>query len=967
MLWSDLSLRPDSRTISHMNDAALTVLIPSHGLEDFPTDLAEKPAASLLNAFSVIWHPALLASRGTVPTWRRADDPSDALPGSFFILPTGCDDLIPGGWVTQARQAGAVVITGEHDRSEMLQQALSTLSMEVEPDPELVADFLALGTVFLQLELLTRRMRNYSNYDEHRLKQEAVAAARAAMNNDPEAARKYLSTCFEIFLESRERFYPVECTLLDLCLASPQTWPENLSSLLVESCPTNLLIAAQDLQEVLSTRPEDQEMLRQAVAQKQVEFLGGDDVEQISSLLSLDDTIWHLQQGNALLRDLVGEPATVWARRRFGLSAQIPQLLQRSGYSGALHTLLDDGLSPEDEQSHLLWDGCSGNAIDAYSRIPLPGDSARSMLKYSERMAESMDYDHSAAIVFARWPVSRTPFLEDIRRAHRYASVLGKFERFSDYFAQVSSPGRRGEFQPSTYFSPALIHAAAREETNPVSRYLNYWRRERRFLRAEWLTSVSQLVSRSATDTPTDAATTFPSSSPLEKQIRSAHPESSDETRQQAEQELDQAFSEASTTFRDLVTSGGVSGAGVLVINTHSFPRKVLVEWPDKGSPPRDPSILGRQTDERGTKVLVALPPCGFVWLASQESPPESTSPGKLPMAEELLLRNDQFEVRLSDTTGGIAQIGTYRRSPNRLSQQIAIRFPHEKTIHVGEGEERETYTTYYTAMQLRESRILSAGPLVGEIGTLGDLIDEQTGQVLGTYQQWTRVVSGRNVVEVDLELSLAHELKGDPWTNYAGCRFAWRHEQVALSGSYQQGAHRAARDRIESPQFIEIADDDFRTTILTPGLPFHRKTGERMLDTLLVTEGESERRFQFAVAIDAVYPMQAHLDQFSPPVVMTTSTRPVEGKREGWFFHLSAANVQLQRVRPGIKSNTVQVRLLETEGRARNLKLHCFRTPVSARQIDFRGEMIQQLQIDNAVTLEVSPYEICDIELQFE
>ena len=53
----------------------IVVLIPSHGLEDFPTELGEGPASSLLNSFAAAWHPALLAAKKSIPTWERADEP----------------------------------------------------------------------------------------------------------------------------------------------------------------------------------------------------------------------------------------------------------------------------------------------------------------------------------------------------------------------------------------------------------------------------------------------------------------------------------------------------------------------------------------------------------------------------------------------------------------------------------------------------------------------------------------------------------------------------------------------------------------------------------------------------------------------------------------------------------------------------------------------------------------------------
>ena len=45
-----------------MTYADLVTLVPSHSLEDFPTELPEKEAASLLNSWVVPWHPRLLAS-----------------------------------------------------------------------------------------------------------------------------------------------------------------------------------------------------------------------------------------------------------------------------------------------------------------------------------------------------------------------------------------------------------------------------------------------------------------------------------------------------------------------------------------------------------------------------------------------------------------------------------------------------------------------------------------------------------------------------------------------------------------------------------------------------------------------------------------------------------------------------------------------------------------------------------------
>jgi alpha-mannosidase len=935
----------------------LTVLIPSHSLEDLPTELAEAPAASLLNAFAVIWHPSLLASTGAQPKWQRADLPLPVAPDRLVIVPLPCERQVPDGWIERTRREGSIVIAGESDRQSMLQQALAPLNLEYELDPDLVSDFLALGSLLLQTELLSRRMRNFSNLDEPHFHREALAAAQAAVNNDPGSAKKHLGYCFEMLLECRERFYPVDCFLIDLCLVNSDLIGEPLARLAQSPLPVNVMAPASDWRHAAEKHPKTIDALRQAVQRGSLEVIGGEDLELPATLMSLDDAIWHLEQGRRIDREIFGSPPVTWGRKRFGIGPHLPQILSRSGYTGALHLLFDDGNFPDDEQSQLRWEGVDGTCLNAFSRIPLAADSAASFLRFAERMAESMDYDHIAAAVFARWPKMRTPFLEDFRRAHAYVPVLGKFVTFAEFFSQVASPGRRSDFRSATYLSPELPLAVAKEEANPISRWVDYWQQERDFARADWCLMLARMLAgKFAASAETES---------LEDLVRSAHPEANAEAHAIAAAAIANSLSSAERELLPLLAPGGEAGTGVLIINPLAFPRRCLIRWPSGSVPAPHPDILERQIEGDEACAIVKLVPCGFVWLPGEEHPRENTTPGKLPMAEELLLRNDLFEVRLSDVTGGIGHVLTYRRSPSRISQQVAWRFSKPKQLVIGEGDEQERVETWYSSMQLRESRIISEGPVIGEIETIGDLVDPQSLDVLATYRQRTRVVRGRSTIEVDLELAPVQLPQGDPWTNYVGCRFAWKHTDVAMTASMQQGAQSATGQRIEAPQYLEIADESFRTTILTPGFPFHRKTGERMLDTLLLVEGETARQFQFAIAIDTNYPMQACLDQYSPPLVVATSTRPTEIRR-GWFFNVTAANVQLTRLFPGSSENTLIVRLLETEGRARVFGLECYRAPRQARQIDLQGKTISDLHIDDAVTIEIAPYEICDVELTF-
>jgi alpha-mannosidase len=75
----------------------VVILIPSHSLEDFPTEQTDNPAASLLNSFVVAWHPALLAATEVLPHWRRADEPAAVHANQLIFVPTVSDDWLPHG------------------------------------------------------------------------------------------------------------------------------------------------------------------------------------------------------------------------------------------------------------------------------------------------------------------------------------------------------------------------------------------------------------------------------------------------------------------------------------------------------------------------------------------------------------------------------------------------------------------------------------------------------------------------------------------------------------------------------------------------------------------------------------------------------------------------------------------------------------------------------------------------------
>jgi len=297
---------------------------------------------------------------------------------------------------------------------------------------------------------------------------------------------------------------------------------------------------------------------------------------------------------------------------------------------------------------------------------------------------------------------------------------------------------------------------------------------------------------------------------------------------------------------------------------------------------------------------------------------------------------------------------------------------------------------------------VTCSGPSCGEIVTTGEIIDPSNQAVLSGFRQTFRVWRGRPLLELEIELvDVQKKPEGDPWGCFYGSRFAWNDGTAAISHSVCGAAQPIEMERIETLDYVEIASEEARTTILPMGLPFHRKTGPRMIDSLLASEGETERKFKFGIAVDQNYPLQSARDVLTPVVPIRTQNGPPRAGQTGWFYHIDSRCVQVSRIlglmaepltveseddgmsgepegdtRRPIELTQAEVpdgagfalRLQETEGQYSNVNVEFFRAPSSARLRDFRGQTIVTLPIEgDGVRVDLSPFTIADLEVRFD
>ena len=143
----------------------------------------------------------------------------------------------------------------------------------------------------------------------------------------------------------------------------------------------------------------------------------------------------------------------------------------------------------------------------------------------------------------------------------------------------------------------------------------------------------------------------------------------------------------------------------------------------------------------------------------------------------------------------------------------------------------------------------------MGEITSIGRLLSPR-GELLASFRQRYRAWRGSRVLQLSIELDPVVLPGDDPWESYYACRFAWSDDAAELWRGVNELRERAEAKRLEAPLYIDIDEGGPNVVLLTGGLPFHRRTDARMLDSLLLVRGERSRSFELGIGMDVKYPL---------------------------------------------------------------------------------------------------------------
>ena len=963
----------------------LVIALPCDTFEDFPAEHRGPNAENLLACWTGLWHPALIKQVNSVAEiqstgetagfWQTLDAPAP-----LIVVPnvsaTKLDSATLMGWTSNC---DALVIEELADRTQIIEYAASN-SEELNHwkdsvSQKIVNDFYALGYAYLQTMLMSLQLRYSTNLDHVDFDAKVIAAAEAAIAGDEKQTTDKLFACFDTLLEEKNSYYPVEPQICELLLTHPNTLGGSLTKQLESSdAPISVLISGQDAKKLADKNQPALESIKQRIKAKKLSIIGGLDIELDDNLVCGETVANQLATGRDSITQAFGQPPNVFARRSFGLNPTTPDLLNSFGFAGAIHANFSSGTIPSMGSGAMRWTSDSDQHILAISELPMDASDSGTFLNLGIELGEMIDSAHSATALLTHWPNKACQSLDDLKRIATFVPLFGDFVTAEFVFDEAYDPGYGQTFTADEYESPHLKNAIQTNQTNPISRYTDYWRRFHQLETARRIallatiehdldqTTLRPFQQRAAQlqseiEIATVADDPLPSPASIDQSIQTLVNEA---TRLIQAKPIDPQDSKTSTAFR--------------FFNCHSAKQRIEVKPPAElslptGSRKAQPPVCfainqsASGTNSKASNWILELP--GFSKSTIDFGKVETTNLflKAPPLSTDLLLQNEFFKIQIDEKSGGVRSIQQHTRKTNLAGQQLAIRLPKD---HASK--------TQYADMVADSIETIENQTLAAAIRSTGRLM--AGGQELARFEQTVRIVRGINRIEFNVKLEPIEALTASR-DHYICSRLAWKSEGARLMANVLDSSEQVATPWFYATQFVTIKETDTPSvSMLTGGLPFHRRANRRMFDSLLMTSNESQTHFSFALAIDQPYPCAAAAARLSPTVqLQVNNATALNQSPPDWLFHFNRKNILATSATPIFsdtgKCNGVSLRLKETESRKAELTISAFRALKSAEIVKFNGEVFSTLPLDEAdnrrVTFLINPLSFLQVNLYFQ
>ena len=117
---------------------------------------------------------------------------------SVLFIPTVSTSSLHEGFAASVATSSAAMIAGHTNRDEIAQRLIEVLGLRTDDTIKQWAnEFYAVGYAWLQVQLLTRKIRYSSNLNQERFDSALIQSARAVVAQDYDTAEAELTTCYD--------------------------------------------------------------------------------------------------------------------------------------------------------------------------------------------------------------------------------------------------------------------------------------------------------------------------------------------------------------------------------------------------------------------------------------------------------------------------------------------------------------------------------------------------------------------------------------------------------------------------------------------------------------------------------------------------------------------------------------------------------------------------------------------------
>jgi alpha-mannosidase len=967
-----------------MTPSRTLILFPCYQWDDFPRSLADRQAAGLLAGWTVLWHPHLLVAANQLPTWCRADQPPDQWENVLAILPVASENRFPDQLRDKISAGGGKHIPCAPSRHEMLTQLKAdgiVPDTTCDASADLLNDFFALGYCYLQVQLMTRQLRYATHLDQAIFEDHLLQAAKAFQEGNLDLAKQMLQSCFDQLGQERDHFYSHDTHIIEIILVAATTLGAKLDLELARPQPLNLLINGELLQKLAAVNPAALERIKERIKSGTLCLIGGSYSDLAHPLLDADSIRRDLTRGLATFETLVAHKPTVFGRYKDGITPHFPTILRRFGYQGALLFAWESGSYPEATQVKSAWEAPDGTAIDTLSGSVIDGANSDSFLGMGTRLGQSLDHDHISTMIIAHWPGHRSEFIQDHARTTDHTPALGKWMGAERYFEITAHPYHQERLTSSEFKPNFLTQSVGANETDPISSLIRYHQLTARLRQLQTVSVLSEQlkslysVKPAAIENEAEAGSSSkpkPTKPILDSSLAQLWNSIDSEVQKYSgiSQESSKTLGDTLTHLSNqklqelaaLISKGAKNTApGVMVFNPNFAARRM--QWLDNQAincNGNEAALYAQLSGNKGVRTIVDLPPCGYLW--SSQTAASSAPRGKLPRSAALAsgdgtLGNEFMEVQLDRNTGHLKSLHVPKTRGNRLSVQLSMYDPR------GGG----TAERPYAVMKADKLVLSESSSVYGEIVASGGLWFEK--QKAAEYQISYRLWRGSRILQLLIQLDLKRTLLEEPWSSYVALRTAWANESAVLFGVLGGNRQTLPRGKLISPNFVEIDEVDYRTTLCFGGIPYHRRNNDRFLDSLLMVRGETNQEYQVSVGVDLPEPTIASESSLAAPLKIEGVPGPPVSGPSTWFFAVEPQTVLVQPLTSLFdeSGSLCGVRLMVREclSKLTATRIRCVRDVHLAYRADEAGNSLGSLTVEKdcvLITLTSNEQAVVDI-----